>query len=884
MPIESPNPYGAFYAFGDIPGARPGPMGFDEHMGRALGQGGGNNPTQAENLLRRGMDRLTQEGMSDAIRQDARAGNMTDFILKQLYGGDQRKMNRAADAVGGAGNMREWVSALLNQQGVAGFAGGDIRSIRLGANAIAGGGGMVNVAGAGQSQMFGSGQVQNAAAQQIFESVNRRFWSASGAANISATSGLNRDQIGGIMTLGAQQGAFAGMDMGSISRSGDKMKFSANAATIAKIEAFTKEAAKSMAALADVFGNQSMGQLAAIAERVTGLNLKTGSGGVMAKRIAELKGMAQTYGVDNQSVLEMGAGITQMGIGAGLSGHIAGTMAHQAVRQGLAANAQLSASPGFFRVVPTAQEAGNQFMRNQIAMQHDPIGARIVAATMAMETGMAKGAGADKLRSAMGGLSRDNVGAFDELFRATTGMSAGNMISTFGGADKMPLSPEGQAESSRVTSENMRRRQVSRIGDITSRMFGDTGVSKAATILMDTFSAGELQKMASAYESGDTEGAIKIAMQESSVVKDRGQAAGLVGQLGAMGGNAGAKLRLLDTRLRSNPLDATFTSKTEDMRTLRLQDQVQMLSSSDERQLSGAFNRGIQGFLEMAGGEGPLQQLGLTAAVNPRAVHGMKLGDEVFLDAKAHEQAGGKLTGKGAASFAKTLQNLAVQDPEMAQRMGFSMKDFRDEESSAAYAKANFGRINNLLTDTLDRSRIFQGRTAGQGGEGRMIWGKTKEMVEKDVGAGISTASALQRQIELNKGLDVKANREADATSRFYGAVQKNLEAGGEPGPALDALYQRVTANADMIPRDRLTEFAKMDHRAGQALVEGLTQQLMKETDKEGNLTKAGVEAKEKIKILERAGVSAPTNVSKFVGVLQLIDGNGVSIKVSESK
>ena len=886
--IDSPNPYGSYFQFGAHPGVAGGPMGFDSHMTRSLGGGGGHSPTQSESILSKGMDRLHQQAMSEALRSDARAGTMNDFVLDQMYGNDKGRRNAATAAIGGAGNMREWVSSILNNPGVSGFTGGDIRAVRMGASAIAGGGGFVNVAGAGQSQMLGSGMVQNAAAQQVFEAVNRRFWTQSGASNMALTNGMNRDQVGGIMSMGSQSGAFSGLDMGKISRQGEKMKFDLNPGAVDKIETFVKESTKALSSLVDVFGDRSVGELATLAHRITGLDMsRTSNVTTMGKRISELKATAQTYGMDTRTVLETAGNVTAMGVQMGLAAHTSGTISQSATTQAIGQNVALRGDPGFFRVTGSVQELASQHMRDQVAMMHDPLGSRIMAAEMAIETGSVSGTGVAQLRSAAKGLNGQNVGAFDQLFsQSTGGQSVSAMIRTFGDGARIAsqLSPEGQAHATAAINSNMKERQLQRLEFKASEALG-VGAAKDITALMGTFGAKDLQQMTKMISSGDREGAIKLAMSDSAVVKDRAQAEGLMGHIDSLqaqtGGRSGAVLMQMDKLARGDAITAGLTSKKEDMAHLRMQDQVMKLSSDESRQLTGVFNRGVQGFLEMAGGETPMHKLALTSALSPKSVKGMDMTSQVFLDSKSYETGpDGKLTKGSAGKFASSLQNLVNQDPEMAMRLGVSFKALNADPEK--FANDNFNSIMGQLGDPGQRQRIFQGKTAAQGSAGQLFWADTKKIVDGQVGAAAASIGIFSRSGATD-----------EPTKEFFKKANDRLIGGKMNDPAsLGELYAFIEKKAGTLDRDSLIKLSRVDARGAQHALQGISDDLVKLEQLDSSATSRDPEREKKIKdlrdrkqALEMEGVTTPGgSANKFVGVLQLMDGNGLSIKVTEKK
>ena len=105
--------------------------------------------------------------------------------------------------------------------------------------------------------MFGDGAAGMLGAQQIVQHMTRQFYMQGGAANIASTSGLNRDQIGGIMML-------AEMDL----RQGERANAAARLAYAAQWGGTTAAGAEARALLAQYFAPAAAPQPPAADENV----------------------------------------------------------------------------------------------------------------------------------------------------------------------------------------------------------------------------------------------------------------------------------------------------------------------------------------------------------------------------------------------------------------------------------------------------------------------------------------------------------------------------------------------------------------------------------------------------------------------------------------
>jgi hypothetical protein len=275
-PYNPPNPYGSYFSFGDVQqasmnsflpfqssGLSPGTMG-------AMGRGsGGFNPTSSEYLVNRVNNEQMARFMSEVYRGDPRTASFTNMALQAMYGADSKRRQATVERLGGLGNFQEMVGYLMAQPGISGFMGGSGASLGLGSYALAASGGF----GVNNRTMTGDGRLTQMMASTILDQVKNRFYSGSGAAMPGMTQGLNRDQMGGLMTIMASQGAFMGMDLGKLTQMpGHAPKFQANSTSLNQLTQTIKEGAKALGAIMDVYGDASVSELFSKAQQITGLN------------------------------------------------------------------------------------------------------------------------------------------------------------------------------------------------------------------------------------------------------------------------------------------------------------------------------------------------------------------------------------------------------------------------------------------------------------------------------------------------------------------------------------------------------------------------------------------------------------------------------------
>lgn len=289
------NPYSGNY---DGPSSY---LGLDPSLQQVLtGQAQSYLPTQDQFYTRNLQSVRNNQFMMDSVKSDPRGSAVTDFVMRQAFNNDQKRLNSFYSAIGGQDNLRSGAGMIINMPGISGFMGGDIRSISAGSLAAAGSGASIQ----GKSS-YGTGFVQDAMARQLHDSIMSKFFTASGGNRLNQTSGLNMDQLGGIMTIGASQGAFKGMDLGSVSSMNGTVMARMNESTGEDIKNFIKTAAKSMSTLVDVFGSQDMQTLATMAQKITGLDLSSMRNvNAMHERLSKVTTIAAGLGVDSRTAFD----------------------------------------------------------------------------------------------------------------------------------------------------------------------------------------------------------------------------------------------------------------------------------------------------------------------------------------------------------------------------------------------------------------------------------------------------------------------------------------------------------------------------------------------------------------------------------------------------
>ncbi len=503
-----PNPYGSYFNFGEpeslaraafLPGLSPGASpGVSSAMGSAAG---GFNPTQQEAQQSRYRDIAVQQFLARSLAEDPRAVSMGNLALRSMFGSDMGAQSDLIRRMGGRSSFNEMMGFMLNMPGVSGFMGGSQRSLGIGALAAASGGMRLNGYG-----MFGDGPLQVMMAGGIMRNVQQQFYSPSGAANLGMTAGLNRDQIGGLMMTGGVQGAFAGLDMGKMAMVAGRQQLAPDKGTMDRITQFTKNAAKAIGDLIDVFGDSSVADLLNKSKQITGLDLsRLENAGVMRQRLAGLRNAAQATGQDVQSMYDVAAGSVRMGMAMGLTPAGAGAIAQgAAIGAGFRAREHQLASGSFYMAGASQGEFAAGMVRDAVAMLRDPLGSRRSAVELMIQEGVIGGGAATDLRARMGRLGPGGVAGLDAEVMGKYHINLAGYIASQGG----PLRVYEQLnESNKEGAVAGQQGDINRRGDnIIRHLFRQqTQSSRGLPQMLEliaNMSTGNLQNLLLATDSG----------------------------------------------------------------------------------------------------------------------------------------------------------------------------------------------------------------------------------------------------------------------------------------------------------------------------------------------------------------------------------------------
>jgi hypothetical protein len=463
-------------------------MGMAGTLSSELGRGfGGNFPTSAEFLVGQLRQRSNTDLMQEAMMSDPRAFGLSDFAVNAAFGGNQKDISRFYGAMGGRGNVGSLGGIVMNMPRFSGMFGGDIRSVMFGSQSVAGGGMRIN-----GTSIYGQGAVQDLAARSVFNRTMGNFFTQGGANIMSATHGLDMNQLGGIMSIGASQGVFNGLDLGKVETVNGRFQQHFNEGSLNKIKDFVQTAAKTMSTLIDVFGNQDIGSLASIAQKITGLDMNHVK--MMDTKLTNIKATAGAMGVGlgeaMTTTMRAGAfGQQTLGMSQYVAGGVASTLAPQAMMM-----ARMDSYDPRFNVHPMTMESYMASgMTNTAGFLRSNNGARIALMETMAQTGMLAGKDLDELRGLSGGMSgQRGINAWDRQFIRMTGKSPLRMISAFGGGEAMlnQMNPENLERTQREIDTVKHARQLRIIQNYSRALLKGPGMGDAAARLIGEFGSG----------------------------------------------------------------------------------------------------------------------------------------------------------------------------------------------------------------------------------------------------------------------------------------------------------------------------------------------------------------------------------------------------------
>jgi len=731
-PYNPPNPYGSYFTFGTPGMMSPEAVGMSSFLpmpGGMLTPGslamtgmgsGGFNPTEMEYLKSRVQNYYQQQFLANVIRNDPRTLTISNALLRQKYGTDVETQNRDLAKMGGRGNYDEIVGTALAMPGISGMLGGSPFALGQGAYAIASSGMNVN-----SRMMSGDGPMQMWAAMAIVNRMNKNFYGPTGAPNLAMTQGLNRDQIGGLMMLSAGQGAFGGMNLLNIDQKG---KPAMDEATLTKISQYTKTAAKGIASLIDIYGDQTIADLATRAQQITGLSYnRFENAGLISSRIAALRQAAEYQGMDYQTMMDMSAGAVRAGAQYGLVGKGLAMGPDAAMRAGQIFNATRSNMGVFEMATPAPQELTNMLMRDTGGMMRDPVGLRRAAMMLAIEQGNLSGASANMAHRLMREGGPESVSKMDTLM-AANGMNMQAYIKTMGGPEGIQklLSLGGMQSVTGFNQADVFRRARSLAEPAFRRAFPRISEDSAEAMfqLTDDLRVGTLE---SAFKAKTNTELMSALGKDPAGTLDKEKYARLINRAKASP-DAYPALQALKQGLSTTPWGPLLINKADEMD--RITAEMTFRSFKEENRGELMPGAGIAGLLKRLGGDDPRTTIVRTMQLRPEAFAGIRRGlsidpnadyNERLLNAKILQQDFGRLPGSD-----QLLKDLGLPR--------------RGQPSDAALA-----HMQQILANPIERENVFANAGMELGPIGRKIYGFTKEAHEavKERGREVITAANI---------------------------------------------------------------------------------------------------------------------------------------------
>ena len=696
---------------------------------------GGKNPTAIEYLSAHVRNQYQQRFMAELMRSDPRAQNMTTMLLNQMSESSQKA---TLNLFGGRANLQEMVGMALSMPGVAPFVGGSPLSIGQGAYAAASSGMRVG----GYRMYDGAGAMIGANA--IVNQITRQFYFQGGGANLAATSGLSRDQIGGIMMLGAAQGAFSGMNLGDIVAKGGRLNLNMDQGTITKISQFTKTAAKALSSLIDVYGDGSVAELAAKANQITGLNFdRIGNAGLISNRLAALRQTGTAFGIDTGTMFDVAAMSTQMGRRMGLSDSFSGNVGTAAAQNAAMVFRANQSQAGSFRTATySIQEIAGGMVRDQAGMMMDPIGRRRAALQLGMETGHFTGSAAEEARRL---IREDGAGAIGRIdrFMQTQGISTDSYIKLMGGPQGMQrmLSESGLDNLRDINAETVGQRARATLRRQAVRTFGRGIIGEGGKALMGAIEGIDketLDRIFQATRSGFNESTVSQLLQgdPAGKVNTEGYLKMVRTAVNELGGERAAAWHAsLQQAISANPfLASSFI--TESGRMVAANQRMGVLQFGADNRGAMMGGKFIEGLLNHMSGDDPRSSFARAMQMYPTNIIGSN--QDVYMPVE-----GGKIDDTVRGKMRKTAGALlaGMSGTEVGRKalgvLGIEGKN------AAAMTVEELNAFTIKLANPITRATAFQDYQLAQFGESFMLMSRDRVLRAQQWGGTAAAADKL---------------------------------------------------------------------------------------------------------------------------------------------
>ncbi len=790
-------------------------------MGRPVG---GFNPSPSEYLLHRVNNESMARYMRDIYKGDPRTSAFADMLLQASFGADSKRRQATVERLGGMGNLQELIGFTMSQPGISGYMGGPA-GLGIGAYAAAASGMGIN-----GRIMAGDGPLVQQMAKSLYSSVSSRFFTGSGAQLPGMTSGLNRDQLGGLMSIMGSQGAFRDMDLGKLTMgSNGQPSVSTNPTQINQFISTIKNGAKALGAIMDVYGDASVSELFSKAQQITGLNFANPQNAqVMAQRLTSLRRTGQMFGIDAQTMFDASKMGISMAQSMGMTGHLAAfsatSSAENAARLSIGVASGRSTIAGGF--IPTMQEiqAGN--IRDTAGMAYDPIGMRRGLVSMILAQGGipdAKSRGEIQDMMTTAGVGGANEHQIDAMMRSH-GFELPNMIRQFGGAGGIMknLSASQAEEVAAQNAGDMERRASFRIRQrYINPTFG--GAGGAAELLRSTFEPGTLSDMFDPSKMSD-------ALQRSvEARRDPGRYRQAVADvLAASGGSAAdakAKFAMVDMMARTDPLTTSVISgQAKDNASRLAQSNIPGFTTEDQR---GFTKVGfLDGILNRYGGTDARSNFARLMTNNPGAIAGGIAGMGLPMEGDQFDVK--KMTAL-ANQFQKQFSG-STAGQNLLREMG--LVDETGKNTTIRDMDAN--KLFNQLTNPTQRQLLFRNFQEFRMNNRSAFAPKTLMDESQQFGGLVDVA-----KLAVNKGAVTGASMDylmaagiavGDATHRIFevrggkaGRVLGNLTAEQLQDQANQIMKQTTSLDVlQKIGAGAVGDIARMNHQWGQTAMETL--------------------------------------------------------------
>lgn len=899
LPFDAPNPYGGYFNFDQLSTLANGPQNFGPGMAPgvmgAMGMGsGGFNPTRSEFVQNQVQRRYNDEFMSYVLRSDERAGVFRSMLMKQMTGGDLKKQAEITKLFGGQDKFAEVFSYALNRPELSSFVGGSIKSLGVGALAVTSSGMVLNNRG-----FSGEGLMQTAAAQGVFRDVQSRFYLPSGAANLRMTQGLNMDQIGGIMTLASEQGAFAGLNLGKFKNGA--LTFNNN--SLDKISDTVKNAAKALGQIIDVYGDGSVAELMQKASRITGLNFsRPEHADLMRQRLQNMRTYSAMSGVNLQTVMDMAATGTSNLQAVGFSPIAAGGLSEAATRNALLNfGSQRNNAGNYYTVGPSLSQMNFAAQRDLAGMAQDPVGARRAAVEMLIQTGTVKAADAGKMRELAMGVTHETYGKLDSAVAERYGIGLDSYIRQMGGAQNMlgQLQPHRIDVVSEANGAEMRKRQMRLLRQQAGGFMGDrfdTGEIDAMSRLTGELGQGTSKRLMEAMDKGASNQDLQAIIADDPLgrtrVKDYMQdVERLKGRSGVLASTAAN----LATMAKTNPLTSGFQSESDHMRQVAAQRRNAAVNQTDvDRIRSGNFfSTMTQGFLEKMDARDPASLFAIVhAAYGEDAIAGLRGG--LDLDPTQLRDANGKIDTQAATAmahrmtdqfrkvdanfmnrqfqmngshFVKDANGKYIVTPNEDALKKFVATMERPELRAAAFADFREFQIagpNGKMTSAFMSNNVAD-YAAEYGGRGAMLEKLSQDLIfnsgddanKRQQGVYLhSLAMSLKKRQDLASSTDARGN----IHTRVVTPGQLTDDRAKQMTGLLDGFFSDYS-NLEMLSKDQITSLAGANRQWGKSMMSVLGSRVenLQQLDKEGKLGGQSSKLKEdleKLQALRQMGIT----------------------------